>query len=49
MDAVVQNNWIKGWGATEAGSSPSPILRTGAITPNISTTPGTTNLNAYQA
>ena len=46
MDVVIQNNWIKGWGTTEG--STGPINRGGTLNPNISTTPGTTNNNAYQ-
>ena len=47
MDAIIQNNWIKGWGTTEG--STGPINRGGTLNPNITVnTIGTTNLNAYQ-
>jgi hypothetical protein len=47
MDAIIQNNWIKGWGITEG--STGPINRGGTLNPNITVnTIGTTNLNAYQ-
>lgn len=45
--AVIQANYITGWGTNEAGAQ-APIKRTGALTPNISTsTNATTNTNTY--